>query len=139
MDKWDKAFKKHEIIQKYPVENGMEKEIDYLYIKMPVSMTDREIVQEKKTWSEFNGNPKNMLIVQRSITNSKYPVKEKPIRAEFLNGGLYLKEVSPSKTLAYLINNIDFKATTGKDIIGKAAPSEANNFFPNLIKYLETN
>ena len=79
MDKWDKAFKKHEIIQKYPVENGMEKEIDYLYIKMPVSMTDREIVQEKKTWSEFNGNPKNMLIVQRSITNSKYPVKEKPI------------------------------------------------------------
>ena len=139
MDKWEKTFKTHEVIQKFPIENGMEKENQYLYIKMPIFMTDRDLVQENITWNEYNGNPKNMLIVQRSITNSKYPVKEKPIRAEFLNGGLYLKEVSPSKTLAYLINNIDFKATTGKDIIGKAATSGANNFFPNLIKYLETN
>ena len=38
MDNWDKTFKKHEVIQKYPIENGMEKEIDYLYIKMPVEI-----------------------------------------------------------------------------------------------------
>ena len=139
MDNWDKAFKKHEIIETYPKENGMDKVIVYLYLKMPLFMTDRDIIQETKVWNEYNGNPNNYLSLMRSTTHSKYPVKEKPIRAEFLNGGLYLKEVSPSKTLAYLINNIDFKATTGKDIIGKAAPSEANNFFPNLIKYLETN
>jgi len=61
MDNWDKTFKKHEIIEKFPIENGMEKEIDYLFIKMPIFMSDREIVQENKIWSEYNGNPKNML------------------------------------------------------------------------------
>ena len=58
MDNWDKTFKKHEVIQKFPTENGMDREIDYLYIKMPVFMTDRELVMEKKVWSEYNGNPK---------------------------------------------------------------------------------
>jgi len=48
MDKWDKTFKNHEVIQKYPIENGVERKIDYLYIKMPVFMTDIELVQEKK-------------------------------------------------------------------------------------------
>ena len=139
MDKWDKTFKKHEVIQKYPIENGMEKEIDYLYIKMPVFMTDREVVQEKRVWREYNGNPQNMLICQRSTTNSKYPVKEKPIRAEMIVGGVYLKELSPQETLIILVKNFDLKITTGKDIVDKAAPSAAKDFFSNLAKYLEKN
>ena len=139
MDKWDKTFKKHEIIQKFPIENGMEREIDYLFIKMPIFMSDREIVQESKIWSEYNGNPKNMLIFQRSITHEKYPIKEKPIRAEIIIGGMYLKEVSEQETLIYLINNFDLKITTGKDFVDKAAPQAALNYFPNLTKYLEKN
>ena len=139
MDNWDKTFKKHEVIQKFPIENGMEREIDYLYIKMPIFMTDRELVQEKKVWSEYNGNPQNFFKCQRSTTNSKYPVKEKPIRAEMIIGGMYLKEVSPQETLIYMINNFDLKITTGKDIVDKAAPSAAKDFFPNLIKYLKKN
>ena len=139
MDKWDKTFKKHEVIQKYPIENGVEREIDYFYIKMPVFMTDRELVQETKIWSEYNGNPKNMLVYQKSTTNPKYPVQEKPIRAEMIIGGSYLKEISPSETLIYLINNFDLKITTGKDLVDKAAPNAAKEFFPNLIKYIQNN
>ena len=139
MDKWDKTFKKHEVIQKFPRENGVDREIDYLYIKMPVFMTDRELVQESKVWSEYNGNPKNMLVYQKSTTNSKHPVQEKPIRAEMIIGGIYLKEVSPSETLIYLISNFDLKITTGKDIVDKAAPSAAKDYYANLIKYLEKN
>ena len=81
MDKWDKTYKKHEIIQKYPIENGMEKQIVYLYIKMPVFMTDREVVLEEKIWSEYNGNPQNFFKCQRSTTNSKYPVKRKAYKS----------------------------------------------------------
>ena len=139
MDNWDKTYKKHEVIQKYPIENGMEKEIDYLYIKMPVFMTDREVVQEKRVWSEYNGDPKHMLIAQRSTTNSKYPVKEKPIRAEMILGGMYLKEVSPNETFMILINYFDLKITTGKDIVDKKVPSSAKEFFNNLKKHLEKN
>ena len=139
MDKWDKTFKKHEVIEKFPIENGMEREINYLFIKMPLFMTDRELVQEQKIWSEYNGNPQNMLICQRSTTNPKYPEKEKPIRAEMIVGGIYLKEVSPQETLLFLINNFDLKITTGKDIVDKAAPNSAKDFFSNLKKYLEKN
>lgn len=139
MDKWDKTFKKHEVIQKYPIENGMEREIDYLYIKMPVFMTDREIVQESKIWSEYNGNPNNYLSLKRSTTNSKYPVKEKPIRGEMIIGGMYLKEISPQETLIYMINNFDLKITTGKDIVDSQAPKAGKEFLDNLIKYLGKN
>ena len=46
MDNWDKTFKKHEVIEEFPEENGMIKQINYCYIKMPVFMTDRDLVQQ---------------------------------------------------------------------------------------------
>ena len=139
MDKWDKVYKKHEVIQKYPVENGMEREIVYQYLKMPVFMTDREVVQEAKTWSEYNGNPSNFLKLMKSTTNSKYPVQEKPIRAEVILGGIYLKEISPQETSIIMINNLDLKMTTGKDLADKKAPESAKDFVLNLTKYIGKN
>ena len=32
MDDWDKAFKKHVIIQQFPEENGMLREINYFFV-----------------------------------------------------------------------------------------------------------
>ena len=49
MDKWDKAFSKHEVIETFPEENGIIKSINYLYIKFPLMMSNRDIVQEKKS------------------------------------------------------------------------------------------
>ena len=139
MDKWDKTFSKHELIQEMPEENGMIKKITYLYIKMPAFITDRDLVQESKTWSNYNGNPQNYLSINRSTTNSKYPVKEKPIRAEMIIGGMYLKEINPNQTLIYLVNNFDLKMTTGKSIAEGKTPERAKDFVKNLVKYLEKN
>ena len=139
MDKWDKTFSKHEVIQEYPEENGMKREINYFYIKMPSFITDRDLVQESKTWSNYNGNPLNFLKVNRSTTNSKYPVIEKPIRAEMIIGGMYLKEINPSQTLIYMVNNLDLKMTTGKSIAEGKAPERAKDFVKNLINYIEKN
>ena len=139
MDKWDKTFSKRILIQDYPIENGMKKDITYLYIKMPAFITDRDIVQESKTWSNYNDNPQNFFQVYRSTTNSKYPVKEKPIRAEMIIGGMYLKEMNPNQTLIYMINNFDLKMTTGKSIAESQAPERAKDFVKNLIKYIGKN
>ena len=128
MDKWDKTFSKHILIQ-----------VTYLYIKMPAFITDRDIVQESKTWSNYNDNPQNYFQVFRSTTNSKYPVKEKPIRAEMIIGGMYLKEMNPNQTLIYMINNFDLKMTTGKSIAESQAPERAKDFVKNLIKYIGKN
>ena len=139
MDKWDKTFSKHILIQDYPIEKKMKKDITYLYIKMPAFITDRDIVQESKTWSNYNDNPQNFFQVYRSTTNSKYPVKEKPIRAEMIIGGMYLKEMNPNQTLIYMINNFDLKMTTGKSIAESQAPERAKDFVKNLIKYIGKN
>jgi len=47
-----------------------------------------------------------------------------------IKGGSYLKEISPSETLLYLVKNFYLKMTTGKDIVDKAAPNAAKEFFP---------
>ncbi len=106
---------------------------------MPAFITDRDLVQESRTWSNYNGNPLNYLTIERSTTNSKYPVKEKPIRAEMIIGGMYLKEINPNQTLIYLVNNFDLKMTTGKSIAEGQAPERPKDFVKNLIKYLEKN
>ena len=139
MDKWDETFKRHEIIESFPEENGIAREIDYLFIKMPFIMTDRDLVQESKVWKEYKGNPQNFLNVYKSTTNPKYPEKKKPIRADMLIGGIYVKEVNPNQSLIYLINNFDLKITTGKDVVDSAAPDRAKNFVKNLVKYIEKN
>ena len=137
MDNWDKTFKKHEVVEMFPEENGMSRQINYLYIKMPVFMTDRDLVQEKKTWENYNNNPSNYMSIYTSTTHPKYPPKEKPIRADMIIGGIYLKELSPNETAIYLINNFDLKITTGKDIVDSAAPDRAKDFVPNLVKYIK--
>lgn len=48
MDKWDTTFTKHEVVEKSPEENGIERQIEYLFIKFPLMMDNRDIVQEKK-------------------------------------------------------------------------------------------
>ena len=48
MDKWDEAFKKHEIVEEFPEEDGIKKVTEYLFAKFPLMMDDRDIVQEKK-------------------------------------------------------------------------------------------
>ena len=138
MDNWETTFKKHEIIEKFPTENGIDREIQYIYFKMPGLLTNRDLVKENLTWNEYNGNPKTMLVYNKSTTHDKYPPKEKPIRADMIIGGMYLKEVSDNETLIYMINNFDLKITTGKSIVDKVAPEKATNFFPNLIKYIES-
>lgn len=47
MDKWDTTFTKHEVVEKSPEENGIERQIEYLFIKFPLMMDNRDIVQEK--------------------------------------------------------------------------------------------
>ena len=58
MDEWDET-NKHEVIEKFPEEGGIIRVIEYLFIKFPLMMDNRDIVQEKKIWEEYNGNEHN--------------------------------------------------------------------------------
>ena len=111
MDNWDETFSKHEIVEEYPEENGIKKVVEYLFIKFPLMMDNRDIVKEKKI-----------------------PVK-KVVRGDMILSGIYLCEKSPGETSIYMVNKIDLKVKTGVDIVNKTAKKSPKDFVENLIKY----
>lgn len=135
MDKWDETFKRHEIVQEFPEEDGVKRVIEYLFVKFPLMMDDRDIVQEKKIWKEYNGNQKCFLTIAKSIEHLSHPPQKKVVRAEMLLNGIYLCEKNPDETSIYMINNSDLKIKTGVDIVNKAAKKAPKDFIENLTKY----
>ena len=135
MDKWDKAFSKHEIIEQFPEENGIIRAIEYLYIKFPLMMTNRDIVQEKKIWKEYNENKNSLLIISKSVEHPSRPPQKKEIRAEMILTGMYLREDINGETLIYMINNVDLKVKTGIDLVNKMAKKAPKEFIENLTKF----
>lgn len=134
MTKWDKTFSKRELLQSFPAENGVSKAIWHNTIKFPVFMTDRDLVVEEKVWTEHNNDPKAILMMTESTTNSSCPPKDKPIRAEIIIGGAYFYEKSANETLCARINNVDLKLTTGADVVNAKIPDNEKDYVDNLTK-----
>ena len=133
MDKWDTTFTKHEVVEKSPEENGIERQIEYLFIKFPVMMDNRDIVQEKKVWKEYNGDNNRFLSLSKSIVHPSHPVQKKVVRAEMILSGIYLHENSPNNTSIFMVNNVDLKLNS--DFVNKAARKSPKDFHENLTKY----
>ena len=133
MDKWDETFNKHEIIQEFPEENGIKKIIEYLFIKFPLMMDNRDIVQEKKIWKEYNGNKNCFLTISKSIEHPSHPPQKKVVRAEMVISGMFLYENSPGETSIYMVNNVDLKIKN--DFVNKIAKKSPKDFLENLTKY----
>ena len=135
MDKWDKTFDKHEVITELPEENGIIKEIEYLYIKFPLMMDNRDIVQQKKIWKEYNSDKNCYLSIAKSIEYPSIPPKKKIIRGEMLFDAVYLKEDKIGETKMYLINNVDLKITSMVDLVNNTAKKKPKEFIENLTKF----
>ena len=132
MDKWDSTFSKHEVVEKYPEENGIERQIEYLFIKFPLMMDNRDIVQEKKVWKEYNGDNNSFLSISRSIVHPSHPPQKKVVRAEMILSAIYLRENSPNNTFIFMVNNVDLKAKS--DLVNKIARKSPKDYLENLIK-----
>ena len=135
MDKWDETFNKHEVVEQHPEENGIERQVEYLFIKFPLMMDNRDIVQEKKIWKEYNGNKNCFLSIAKSVEHPSHPPQKKVVRAEMIISGMFLCENSPNDTSIYMVNNVDLKVKTGADIVNKKAKSSPKDFLENLTKY----
>ena len=135
MDNWDETFSKHEIVEEYPEENGIKKVVEYLFIKFPLMMDNRDIVQQKKIWKEYNGDKNCYLSIAKSIEYPSIPPKKKIIRGEMLFDAVYLKEDKIGETKMYLINNVDLKITSMVDLVNNTAKKKPKEFIENLTKF----
>ena len=135
MDKWDKTFNKHEIVEELPEEDGISKAVEYLFVKFPLMMDNRDIVQQKKIWVEYNGNPNCFLSVSKSIDYPCRPPQKKIVRAEMIISGMFLCENTPGITTVYTVNQVDLKIKTGADLVNKIAKKAPKDFIENLTNY----
>ncbi len=132
---WDEIFKNIFLVEKLPNDNNeYESFIEYSIFKFPTFMDDRDFIQKIKIWRSYLGNPKIVLIHNRSIKYSKYPEKLNPVRGDMIIGGYYLEQINNNLTKFILINNIDFKASQGISLINKKEMENQQNFIKNLIK-----
>ena len=135
MDKWDETFNKHEVIKEYPEENGIIRVIEYLFIKFPLMMDNRDIIQEKKIWKEYNGNKNCYLSIAKSIEYPSIPPKKKIIRGKMILSAVYLREDITNETKIFLINNVDLKITSMVELVNKTARKKPKLFIENLTKF----
>ena len=81
----------------------------YLYMKMPFVFTDRDFVVRKKIWSNHNNKKDYTLIHIKSIENSEYPPKDKPVRGSFINRAAYICPTDNGESKFYLSTCLDMK------------------------------
>jgi hypothetical protein len=111
----------------------------YLYMKMPFVFTDRDFVVRKKIWSNHNNKKDCTLIHIKSIENSEYPPKDKPVRGLFINRGAYICPTDNGQSKLYLSTCFDMKMNVSPSMM-KQKGSEGqgqwvHKFIENIKKH----
>jgi hypothetical protein len=111
----------------------------YLYMKMPFVFTDRDFVVRKKIWSNHNNKKDCTLIHIKSIENSEYPPKDKPVRGLFISRGAYICPTDNGQSKLYLSTCLDMKMNVSPSMM-KQKGSEGqgqwvHKFIENIKKH----
>lgn len=133
--KIEPMYKKGKILEK-TIENDIEVEYSYLYLKMPLIYTDREFVQVKRLYRNYGGNNKACLILNYSIDRDEYPITEKRVRAEFIVMGIYLEEISENETKEIFLSEVNMKMDMMISVILSMMPNEQYKWQQEIVKYL---
>lgn len=108
----------------------------YLYLKMPIIFTDRDLLLQKKCWIDYNGNKAHVLYYIKDIEHPDYLRKEKSIRGSLKRGG-YIKSLNENQCQMYMVSSIDVKLSIGFSILSKKGAEEEEKWIKKLKKQLE--
>ncbi len=109
----------------------------YFYMKMPVFISDRDFVVRKKIWNEYNNKKGCYLIHLKSIDNSEYPPKQKPVRGKFINRAAYIcpyMDEEREKCKLYLASCFDMKMSFGVSMMKSKGSEGQGKWVEELIK-----
>ena len=134
---WDEDCK-NIIVDKLPKSNNeYESYIQYVIMKFPTFMEDRDFVQKFKIWKNYLGDNKRILKHNKSVNYYKYPEKINLIRGEMIIGGYFLEEINSNLTKCIFINNSDLKISSGISLINKREIENQQNHIKYLVKGCE--
>ena len=106
---WDEGFSGLKEVMETKTEGNLTVDMMYIYIKMPLIISDRDIVQIRKTWMPYTTNPRSVLIQMKNGDHPKYPAKEKPVRVEIIISGYYIEEVNEKLTKISSVGRFNMK------------------------------
>jgi len=113
--------------------------IVYGFIKMPFFMTDREILSKQYYFKNYGGRDNVNLLLEHSIERSDFPIKEKPMRAEWEIRGIYLEKINDKETRVILTGLFNMKFN--QDFVVKKlttkGPEGQEKFFTEITKYIK--
>ena len=130
-------FKKGKIIEKFPKKNdeNYEKEIIYLYLKMPF-ISDRDFVEEKKFFLNYTGIENTAFFLLHSIEREDVPINKKIVRGEMKINATYLKKINENETFFISIAQIELKMGIMNKMVIKEAPKGQKEWIENTLKNL---
>lgn len=128
----NKKLKKFELLSTKEEENLMTDEL-YLYLPFPFFLGDRDMVQKKKCWTSYSGDPKKALIHFKTVQHQDFPAQKKPIRVEIFCAGYYLESIGENLTKMVYVNHSDFKFSSSlKGIIKGKCFDQAKRVFEQI-------
>ena len=136
--KKEEMFKKGKIIEKFPKKNdeNYEKEIIYLYLKMPL-ISDRDFVEEKKFFLNYTGIENTAFFLLHSIEREDVPINKKIVRGEMIINATYLKKINENETFFISIAQIDVKMSgIMSNMVIKESPKGQKEWIENTMKNL---
>ena len=136
--KHEMMMKKGKSIEKIPQEVNLQKEYLYLYLKMPLMISDRDFVEEKKLWINHGNKEKTALFLLKSVERDDFPVNKGIVRGEMIINGNYLKEVEKNKTEMIMVCEMDIKMNIGlaNNLMAKEAPKGQREWVKDTLQRL---
>ena len=135
---FDSLYNQVKVLSENEDESYNLKIIDlYFYMKMPVFISDRDFVVRKKIWNEYNNKKGCYLIHLKSIENSEYPPKQKPVRGKFINRAAYIcpyMDEEREKCKLYLASCFDMKMSFGVSMMKSKGSEGQGKWVEELIK-----
>ena len=134
---YEPVYKEGKIIEEYD-RNPIIK-IVYGYIKMPFFMTDREILSKQYYFKNYAGKENTNLLLEHSIERDDFPIKEKPLRAEWEIRGIYLQQKNDKETIVKLAGlfNMKFNQDFVVNKLKTKGPEGQEKFFTDITKYIK--
>lgn len=130
--------KGHIIEERKKINNYLEIEYDYFYLKFPWPLNDRDFVEEKKSFHNYAGINDTKVFLLKSTTHPLEPEKIGVTRGNLIINGTFLRKINDNLTEFKSIAQLDIRINSNlaMKLMFSQAPKGQRDWVHETIKKL---
>lgn len=130
--------KGHIIEERKKINNDLEIEYDYFYLKFPWPLNDRDFVEEKKSFHNYAGINDTKVFLLKSTTHPLEPEKSGVTRGNLIINGTFLRKINDNLTEFKSIAQLDIRINSNlaMKLMFSQAPKGQRDWVHETIKKL---